>query len=96
MSWDCGRKPEHQLETQADTGRACRLRTERLQSAGLGSNPGSVCCEETAETLCSLCLSSLPRHFKDYRGENISIKILCLYHPFFLFTSYIANVVYGL
>lgn len=96
MSWDCGRKPEHQMETQADRGRACRLHTETLQS---GSNPGSVCCEATvlaAKTPCSLCLSSLPRHFKDYSEENISIKILCLYHPLFPFTAHISNVVDGL
>ncbi|KAJ8409381.1 hypothetical protein AAFF_G00235790 [Aldrovandia affinis] len=29
MSLDCGRKPEYPEETHADTGRTCKLHTER-------------------------------------------------------------------
>ncbi|KAL7850735.1 hypothetical protein SRHO_G00200840 [Serrasalmus rhombeus] len=30
MSLDCGRKPENPEETHADTGRTCKLHTERI------------------------------------------------------------------
>ncbi|KAF7646162.1 hypothetical protein LDENG_00192170 [Lucifuga dentata] len=52
-----GRKPEHLEGTHADTGRTCKLHTER-PCPGRESNPS--CCEATALTTappCHPCLS---------------------------------------
>uniref|UniRef100_A0A0E9XUY1 Uncharacterized protein n=1 Tax=Anguilla anguilla TaxID=7936 RepID=A0A0E9XUY1_ANGAN len=35
MSLDCGRKPEYPEETHTDTGRTCKLHTERIQTQDL-------------------------------------------------------------
>ena len=59
MFLDCEKKPEYPEETHADTGRACKLRTE--------TNPGPSCCEATALTTAPLCHPSvtynISKHF---------------------------------
>ncbi|KAF7652354.1 hypothetical protein LDENG_00097900 [Lucifuga dentata] len=44
-----GRKPENPEETHADTGRTCKLHTER-PCPGRESHPGPSCCEAAVLT----------------------------------------------
>ncbi|KAF7655951.1 hypothetical protein LDENG_00047840 [Lucifuga dentata] len=51
MSLEGGRKLEHLEGTHADTGRTCKLHTERTRSE---LNPGPSCCEATVLTTSGL------------------------------------------
>ncbi|KAG9263717.1 protein yippee-like 1 [Astyanax mexicanus] len=59
-SLDCGRKPENPEETHADTGRTCKLHTERPGSPQPGIEPRPSCCE--VEVLPTAPPCRPPRH----------------------------------
>ena len=68
MFLDGGRKPEDPERTHADTGRTCRLHTERTS---WDSNQDRACCEGTVLTYTPLC--SLSKQCAYQMSSRLSI-----------------------